>query len=201
TMPGSGFGGGIERLNGKMPDRNGKMRPKGGGGYGKQLKDDYRRFYGSNIGMSGRGESVPFSTNYCEIDPTTVDKFGIPVLRFNYVWSDNEVKQAKHMQETFNEIIDAMGGKRNGDTPGADKNYGLLDPGRIIHEVGTARMGDDPKTSALNSNCQSHEVNNLFITDGSPFVSQADKNPTWTILALSLRTSEFIIDQLKKQNI
>ena len=200
-MPGSGFGGGIERLNGKVADRNGNKRPKGGGGYGKQLKDDYRRFYGSNIGMSGRGESVPFATNYCEIDPTTVDKYGIPVLRFNYTWSDHEIKQAKHMQETFNQIIEGMGGTRNGETPGADKNYGLLDPGRIIHEVGTARMGDDPKTSAVNSNCQSHEVKNLFITDGSPFVSQADKNPTWTILALSLRTSEYIINQLKRQNI
>ena len=105
------------------------------------------------------------------------------------------------MQETFTQIIDAMGGVRTGTAPGADRNYGLLDPGRIIHEVGTVRMGDDPKKSALNKWCQAHEVKNLFVVDGSPFVSQADKNPTWTILALSLRTSEHIVEELKKQNI
>lgn len=201
NMPAYGFGGGIERLNGTVADRNGKMRPKGGGGYGKQLKDDYRRFYGAHIGMSGRGESVPMESNYCEIDPVTVDKYGIPVLRFNYTWTDHEIKQAKHMQETFNQIIDSIGGVRSGPAPGEDRNYGLLDPGRIIHEVGTVRMGNDPKKSALNKWCQSHEVKNLFVVDGGPFVSQADKNPTWTILALSLRASEYIVDELKKQNI
>jgi choline dehydrogenase-like flavoprotein len=77
----------------------------------------------------------------------------------------------------------------------------LEEPGRIIHEVGTARMGNDPKTSVLNSNCQAHDVKNLFVADASPFVSQGDKNATWTILALSLRTSEFIISERKKGNL
>jgi len=69
----------------------------------------------------------------------------------------------------------------------------------IIHELGGARMGADPKTSVVNSNCQTHEVKNLFVADGAPFTSQADKNPTWTIMALSWRTSEYIADQLKKR--
>jgi choline dehydrogenase-like flavoprotein len=79
--------------------------------------------------------------------------------------------------------------------------YGLAAPGRIIHEVGTTRMGKDPKSSVVNPNCQVHACNNLFVVDAGPFVSQADKNPTWTILALSWRTSEYIVEQLKQKNI
>jgi len=171
------------------------------GGYGNGLREDVKKFYGSVMGMSGRGESVANINNYCEIDPTTVDEFGIPVLRFNYSWSDYERKQARHMHETFEEIIHNMGGVVLGDKPGKEKDYGLLNPGRIIHEVGTTRMGSDPKKSVVNEFEQLHDVDNVFVVDAGPFVSQADKNPTWTILALSWRTSEFIIDQLKKQNI
>ena len=171
------------------------------GGYGNQLREDVKKFYGSVMGMSGRGESIARKDNYCEIDPTTVDEFGVPVLRFNYSWSDNERKQARHMHDTFEEIIENMGGIVLGDKPGADKDYGLLNPGRIIHEVGTTRMGSDPKKSVVNEFEQLHDVKNVFIVDAGPFVSQADKNPTWTIMALSWRTSEFIIQELKKQNI
>jgi choline dehydrogenase-like flavoprotein len=198
-MPGYGFGFGMENVNGKHPDRSGKM--KEAGGYGASLKDDYRFFYGTDIGMAGRGEAVAREDNYCEIDPNVVDKYGIPVLRFNYKWSDYEIKQAKHMQDTFEEIIHALGGIPNGTKPGADSNYGLAAPGRIIHEVGTVRMGNDPSKSALNSQCQAHDVKNLFVVDGGPFVSQADKNPTWTILALSLRASEFIMKEVKAKNL
>jgi choline dehydrogenase-like flavoprotein len=198
-MPSYGFGFGIERQNGKYPSKDGKV--KDAGGYGASLKDDYRRFYGANVGFAGRGESIALESNYCEIDPNVVDKYGIPVLRFNYKWSEHEIKQAKHMQETFEQIIDAMGGVANGSKPGADTNYGLAAPGRIIHEVGTTRMGNDPKKSVLNKHSQAHEAKNLFVVDAGSFVSQADKNPTWTIMALSMRASEFIIDELKKQNI
>ncbi len=198
-MPGYGFGFGMQNLNGKYPVRNGVK--KDGGGYGASLKDDYRYFYGASFGMAGRGEAIASADNYCEIDPTTVDKFGIPVLRFHYKWSDYEINQAKHMQETFQEIIHKMGGEITYGVKGKEDNYGLEAPGRIIHEVGTVRMGNDPKNSALNKYNQAHDCKNLFVVDGGAFVSQADKNPTWTILALSMRTSEFIIDELKKQNI
>jgi len=130
-----------------------------------------------------------------------VDEFGIPVLRFNYTWSDHERKQARHMHETFEEIFHAMGGTPLGSKPGKEDAYGLAAPGRIIHEVGTTRMGDDPKRSVVNKHQQLHDADNVFIVDGGPFVSQADKNPTWTILALSWRTSDYIIDQIKKRNI
>jgi choline dehydrogenase-like flavoprotein len=197
-MPGYGFGFGMQNTNGKYPDRNGMVKA---GGYGASLKDDYRYFYGASFGMAGRGEAIAREDNYCEIDPNTVDKFGIPVLRFHYEWSDYEVKQAKHMKETFEEIIHKMGGVVTWGKSGPEDNYGLEAPGRIIHEVGTTRMGNDPGKSVLNKFNQSHDCKNLFVVDGGAFVSQADKNPTWTIMALAIRASEYVVDELKKQNI
>lgn len=171
------------------------------GGYGDHLRADVKKYYGSLVGLSGRGESIAMKDNYCEIDPDIVDEYGIPVLRFHYKWSDFEKKQAVHMHDTFEEIFENMGGKILGERPGADKDFGLHTPGRIIHEVGTTRMGSDPKTSVVNEFERLHDVDNVFVVDAGPFVSQADKNPTWTIMALSWRTSEFIIEELKKQNI
>jgi len=195
-MPAYGFGKGIQNLNGLVPGRDGK--PREAGGFGAALKDDYRRFYGTQVGMAGRGTAIAREDNYCEIDPDVVDKYGIPVLRFHYKWTDAEIKQAKHMQETFQSIMHGMGGIITSKIPGADTNYGLEAPGRIIHEVGTVRMGDDPKKSALNKWCQAHDCRNLFVVDAAPFVQQGDKNATWTILALSMRTSEYILDQRKR---
>ena len=103
------------------------------------------------------------------------------------------------MNETIKEIVHNIGGHMLWENGGSD--YGLLTPGEIIHEVGTTRMGNNPKKSVVNKYEQLHDAKNVFIVDGGPFVSQADKNPTWTIMALSWRTSEYIIDELKKQNI
>jgi choline dehydrogenase-like flavoprotein len=199
SMPAYGFGFGMQGLNGKYPTRDGSM--KEAGGYGASLKDDYRRFFGASVGMAGRGTGLARETNYCEIDPNTVDQWGIPVLRFHYKWHDDEIKQAKHMQETFQEIMHSMGAEITWGIEGPENKWGLEAPGRIIHEVGTTRMGDDPKRSVLNKWCQSHDVKNLFVADGGPIVQQGDKNCTWTILALSMRTAEYIIDQKKQLNI
>ncbi|NHE57659.1 GMC oxidoreductase [Cyclobacterium plantarum] len=198
-MPSYGFGGGMDTMRQYVKDEFGKPSPNGG--YGQGLKKDIRRFFGSTVGMSGRGESIPQYSNYCEIDNQVVDKFGIPVLKFHYKWTDQELKQARHMHETFEEVLGSMGAIILGNKPGAEQQYGLHKPGRIIHEVGTTRMGDDASTSVLNKFSQAHDCKNLFVVDGGSFVSQADKNPTWTILALSWRTSEYIIDQLNKKNI
>ena len=198
-MPAYGIGMGTEKMNGKYAV-NGKK--KDAGGYGASLKEDIRYFYGAGIGMAGRGEAMALESNYCEIDPGVVDKYGIPVLRFNVKYSSYEINQAKHMKETFREIMHEMGAVITwGDDATAENNYGLESPGKIIHEAGTARMGNDPKKSALNKWSQAHDCKNLFVVDGAQFVSQADKNITWTILALSMRASEYIIDQLKKNNI
>src|SRR5690606_32018846 len=103
------------------------------------------------------GTAIARASNYCEIDPDVVDKYGIPVLRFHYKWAQEEINQAKHMQETFKEIFHAMGGIITSTIHGPENNYGLEAPGKIIHEVGTVRMGDDPKKSALNKWCQAHD--------------------------------------------
>ncbi|MBV9501405.1 MAG: GMC family oxidoreductase [Acidobacteriaceae bacterium] len=171
-----------------------------GGGYGLELKRNLRKLYGIEIYFSGRGEMIPNKDSYCEIDPETVDEWGIPVLRFHFKWSQDEILQAKHMQETFQEIIKAAGGEVLSKSD-ASQNWGIAPGGSIIHEVGAARMGDDPKTSVLNQYCQAWDCKNLFITDAAPFVSNADKNPTLTISALGWRTSEYIADQVKKLNV
>ena len=186
-MPGAWFMSGLHGLT--------------GGGYGKALKADYRRYYGAFVGFSGRGEMVPNRDCRCEIDPEVVDKWGIPVLRFHWKWSDHEVKQAKHMQETFGQIVEGMGGKVTSPKHGPEDNYDLSVGGEIIHEAGTTRMGDSAATSVLNKYAQAHECKNLFVADSGPFVSNAHKNMTWTILALSMRTSEYVADQLKKGNL
>jgi choline dehydrogenase-like flavoprotein len=198
-QPAYGFGGGVQSLNGQFTVKGHQKEP---GGYGKSLKEDYRFFYGARVGMAGRGEAVAVESNLCEIDPQVVDKYGIPVLRFNVKPTEYEIKQAKHMKETFKEIMHNLGAVITfGGDDDEKNNYGLHAPGNIIHEAGTVRMGNDPKRSALNKWSQAHDCKNLFCVDGGPFVSQADKNITWTILALSMRTSEYIIDEMKKRNI
>jgi choline dehydrogenase-like flavoprotein len=183
-VPSYGFMGGIHHY-------------PSGGGYGKQLKDDYRRYYGATVGFSGRGEQVPSDDCYCELDPDTVDRWGIPVLRFHWKWSDHELNQVRHMQETFRALIAEMGGEVFSPMPAKEEGYGIATGGRIIHELGCTRMGADASTSVVNAHCQAHEVRNLFIADGGPFVSQADKNPTWTIMALSMRTSGYIANRVR----
>ncbi|HEU4829220.1 MAG TPA: GMC family oxidoreductase [Gemmatimonadales bacterium] len=183
-VPSYGFMGGIENY----PEF---------GGYGKALKDSYRRLYGTTIGFSGRGEMIPNDRSYCEIDPEVKDRWGIPVLRFHWDWTDHERLQVKHMQETFRALIDEMGGEVFSPMPTKERGYGIATGGRIIHEMGTTRMGKDPSRSVVNEWCRAHDVPNLFVSDGGPFVSQADKNPTWTILALAMRTADHITEQRK----
>jgi len=183
-MPGYGTAAGIEWLT--------------GGSYGAKFKQDVRRYYGSFVWFDGRGEMIPNEQSYCEIDSKVKDKWGIPVLRFHWQWSDNEIKMAKDMQETFRSIVETAGGtfiskaKPDGSHP-----YGIADGGVIIHELGTVRMGNNAKTSALNKNCQAHDVKNVFVTDAAAFVTNPDKNPTLTIMALSWRASEYLLGQAK----
>jgi choline dehydrogenase-like flavoprotein len=187
-QPGYGFMGGIQNY-------------PGGGGYGQSLKEDYRKYYGATIGFSGRGEMIPNAGSYMDIDPTVVDQWGIPVVRFHWQWTDAEYNQVKHMQETFHNLIDAMGGQVFSPRPGKEQSYGISAGGQIIHELGCVQMGANAKTSVLNANCQAHDCRNVFVTDGGPFVSQADKNPTWTILALAWRTADYITQQRKERTL
>ncbi len=192
-MPSYGFGFAVNQYNEFLGQRV--------GGYGNQLRDDIRRFYGSRLSIACRGESVPQYTNRCELDPTVVDEWGIPVLRFDYRWTQHEINQARHMQDAMEELLQASGGGLLGSKPGADRDYGLTQPGEIIHEVGTTRMGDNSRNSVTNRFGQLHDADNVFVADAGTFVSQADKNPTWTIMALAWRTSDYIVEQMKQRNL
>jgi choline dehydrogenase-like flavoprotein len=171
-------------------------------GYGADLKATCRKRYGTTIGFAGRGEMVANPDTYCEIDPVTVDEWGIPVLRFHFKWSEYELRQAKDMQDTFKAITEAAGGEyRARNRIDGPYPFGIQPGGKVIHEVGTARIGADPKTSVLNGFCQAHDVKNLFVMDGAPLVTNPDKNPTLTIMALSWRASEYLLDEGKKGNL
>jgi choline dehydrogenase-like flavoprotein len=169
-------------------------------GYGKQLKDQIREQYGAAVSLSGRGEMIPNKNSWCEIDPVKVDAWGIPVLRFHFQWSGNEINQVRHMHDTFTAILETMGGRVGGGRPDP-KTAGISEGGAIIHEAGTVRMGSDPKSSALNKYCQSHEVKNLFVCDAAPFVSQPDKNVTLSIVAFAWRASEYLAEEMRKGNV
>ncbi|MBT3326472.1 MAG: GMC family oxidoreductase [Gemmatimonadales bacterium] len=171
------------------------------GSYGTQFKEDCRRYYGSFMYFAGRGEMIPNEDCYAEIDPSgTVDQWGIPTLQFHWKWSDHELNQARHMQRTFADIIESMGGNVTG-TVQEDGADAIAAPGVIIHEVGGVIMGAEPESSVLNEYCQSWEVDNLFVTDGGAFVSNADKNPTLSIMAIAWRASDYIVEQLASRSL
>jgi choline dehydrogenase-like flavoprotein len=185
-MPGYGTAAGLEWLT--------------GGSYGAKFKQEVRRYYGSFVWFDGRGEMIANDQSYCEIDPSIKDRWGIPVLRFHWQWSDHERRQAAHMQKTFADIIDAMGGR----TSAAVKTDGakaIAPGGSIIHEVGGTIMGSDPKESVTNQWGQTWDVQNLFVADGGVFASNADKNPTLTIMALAWRASDHILERLRRKEL
>jgi choline dehydrogenase-like flavoprotein len=185
TMPGMGTASGLEWLN--------------GGTYGKKFKEEARRYYGSFVGFAGRGEMIPNDDCYAELDPSVKDKFGIPVLRFHWKWSQHELGQAAHMQKTAAEIIEAMGGRYPTQPLSGDK--AIKQGGIIIHEVGGAMMGNDPTKSVTNSFGQCWDMKNLFITDGATLCSNADKNPTLTIMALAWRSAEHMLGLMKRKEL
>ncbi|HZO21686.1 MAG TPA: GMC family oxidoreductase, partial [Steroidobacteraceae bacterium] len=171
-----------------------------GGSYGVKFKQDVRRYYGSFVNFDGRGEMIPNEQSYCEIDPSVKDRWGIPVLRFHWQWSEHELRQAAHMQRTFADIIEAMGGRPNGPVY-KDGAKAIAPGGSIIHEVGGAIMGADPKSSVTDRWSQTWDVPNLFITDGAVFASNADKNPTLTIMALAWRAADRMLERMRRKEL
>lgn len=163
-------------------------------GYGKQWMDSVRSYYTAGVSVQFQGEVLPYKDNRIELDPTLKDDAGIPAARFHYSWHDNERAMFKDMIEVGNEILHKAGAEM---LPNANPKP---DPyGHSIHYVGTARMGKDPRVSVTNKWSQSHDVANLFINDGAPFVTAGNQNPTLTILAFALRSSERVV-QLMKNN-
>jgi choline dehydrogenase-like flavoprotein len=165
-------------------------------GYGLPLKEDARRYYGAQLSFTVRGEMIPNADSYCEIDPAVKDKFGIPVLRFHWKWSDHEYNQIGHGMQTAKDIIERLGGKMIGPMP--PPRQAIAVGGWIIHEVGTTRMGTSASDSVTDSFGAAWDVNNVVVADGGVFTSNAHKNPTLTIMALAWRSMDHLADRMRK---
>ena len=164
-------------------------------GFGAGYKKHVRDYAGAYISMGGFGEVLPRYENQVDLDPVRKDKWGIPVLRFNYKFGDNERAMCADMAATAQEMFEEAGFE----IVNVDRE--VLTPGWSIHELGTARMGTDPKTSVLNQFQQSHDVKNLFVVDGSSHVSASCQNPTWTIMSLAWRSCDYLISEFRKGNL
>ncbi len=161
-------------------------------GFGAEYKKGIREMAGATIGMGGFGEVLPRYESAVFLDPQAVDKWGIPVLRFSFKFGDNEKKMCADMAQTAREMFEEAG------IEVTSARSEIRTEGWSIHELGTARMGADPKTSVLNQFQQSHDVRNLFVVDGSSHVSASCQNPTWTIMALCWRSCDYLADRLRK---
>lgn len=164
-------------------------------GFGESYKKKVRDHAGAFMYMYGLGEVLPRYENRVTLDAKMKDAYGIPVLNFNYRYGDNEKKMCADMVVSMQEAFEASGLE----ITRVDRT--MLTEGSSVHEVGTARMGTDPKSSVLNSFQQTHDVKNLFVVDGSGFVSAACQNPTWTIMALAWRASDYLAAELKSGNL
>jgi glucoside 3-dehydrogenase (cytochrome c) catalytic subunit len=161
-------------------------------GFGAKFKDEVKKNYATVISIGSFGEVLPRAENYVEIDPVVRDAWGIPVLKFNVEFGPNELAMAKDMVETQREMFHAAG------IEVLSERSDPLPPGWSIHEEGTARMGNDPKKSFLTKFNQSHEIKNLFVVDASAFLNATEKNPTLTILTLSMRAADYIAEEMKR---
>ncbi|MEG8037894.1 GMC family oxidoreductase [Sphingomonas sp. LR60] len=162
--------------------------------WGKDLKQAVRNASGATIGLTLRGEMIPNKDTFCEIDPTVKDRFGIPVLRFAFRWSKHEVNQVAHGRRAAHSVFKRLNGTIL--DPDLPPEQIMTAGGEIIHELGTARMGADPKSSVVDSYGQTWDVDNVVLMDGATFASGPHKNPTLTILALALRASERLATRL-----
>jgi choline dehydrogenase-like flavoprotein len=161
-------------------------------GFGAGYKKAVREHAGAFISMSSFGEVLARYENHIDLDPDVKDRWGIPVVRFHYKYGDNEKKMAVDMGDAAREMFEEAGFEV------LHVSHNLYTEGWSIHELGTARMGTDPKTSVLNQFQQSHDVKNLFVVDGSSHVSASCQNPTWTIMALAWRSCDHLADQFRK---
>lgn len=170
------------------PDKNAKNIP----GFGSAFKKEVRKWTGARVVLASHGEMLPSEKKFVELDPAVKDKWGIPVIKINHPWEENDYAMYKYIRRTYEELF----------TEAKAVDVRLPNqpdtPGHSIHEMGTAHMGSDPKTSVLNQFNQSWEVKNLFVVDASAFTSGTHKNPTLTIMALSWRASDYMLAEMKK---
>ncbi|MEO8737508.1 MAG: GMC family oxidoreductase [Edaphobacter sp.] len=173
----------------------GPMDPRNFATYGEDLQKKLDSYHGSGFSTGIMGEVLAHYDHQVSIDKNVVDAWGIPVLHVDTKYTDNEFNMARDAVDTSVELAEAAGFEV------LSKNYDPNPPGYSIHEVGTCRMGDDPKTSVLNKWSQSHDIKNLFMVDGSSFVSSGWQNPTMTIVALAMRASEYLAEQMRQGNV
>ena len=176
-------------------NREGWSRGSKLAGFGPSFKKTLTTPGPWRIGIGGFGECLPSHDNFVEIDRGKVDAWGIPVLRFNCQWSENELRMSRDIAVQAAEMLAAAGAT---DIVVEEK---ITEPGRAIHEMGAARMGRDPKTSVLNSFNQAHDVKNLFVTDGACMVSSSCVNPSITYMALTARACDYAVSQMKRNEI
>jgi len=160
-------------------------------GYGADFKARVRQMQSGSLQMGSFGKVVARPENRVTVDPNRKDVSGIPIAVVHFRFGENDLKLWHDSNQSIAEILSKIKGTvffEPGSQPG----------GFASHEVGTVRMGHDPKTSVLNRYCQAHEVKNLFVTDGSAFTTSSEKNPTLTIMALSLRAADYIKEQRRR---
>lgn len=174
---------------------SGKMDARNFAEYGTELQKKLDSYDGSGFIISMMGQVLPHHKHQASIDKDTKDAWGIPVLRIRTQYTDNEFNMIRDAVDTATAMVESAGFEV------LTKNYEPCPPGYSIHEVGTCRMGDNPKSSVLNRWNQSHDIKNLFVVDGSSFANGGWQNPTMTILALSMRASEYLAEQMRQGNV
>ncbi|MBV9677196.1 MAG: GMC family oxidoreductase, partial [Acidobacteriaceae bacterium] len=163
--------------------------------YGAELQEKLDSYAGSCVSGGIFGERVARYENHVRINKDVKDAWGIPVLHIEARDSENERNLRRDAANTIEELFHEAGWEI------ICKTDQVNPPGYSIHEVGTCRMGNDPKKSVLNKWCQSHDIKNLFVVDGASFVTAGWQNPTMTILALSMRASEHLAEEMNQRNI
>lgn len=171
------------------------MNPTNFAAYGEELNKKLDSYNGSGFSIGMMGEVLAHYKHHVRIDKNVADAWGIPALHVETQYTDNEFNMARDAVDTGTAMVEAAGFEV------LCKNYDPNPPGYSIHELGTCRMGDNPKTSVLNRWNQSHDIKNLFVVDGSSFVSSGWQNPTMTILSLSMRASEYLAEQMRQGNV
>lgn len=187
-LRGFGYQGGASRADWK--------RGIGQNGFGADFKEDLTKPGSWNIGFGGFGEVLPNPENRMYLDKTKKDKWGVPMIVFDAAFGENEIAMRKDMMNSAMEMLDAAGFKNITGNNRQDTHLGLG-----IHDMGTARMGKDPKTSVLNKFNQVHAAKNVFVTDGAAMVSSGCVNPSITYMAMTARAADHAVKELKKGNL